>query len=320
MFSGIDATVKEWHILLRLEDPMTTPTRLLTTVALAATLCACIHPQPRRGGAPVTTDAKNPLLEAFSTPHGVPPFEGIRPEHYVPAMEAGAAAQLAEVRAIVERKEPPTFDNTIAALDYSGEDLTRAARVFHSLLSAHTSDALDEVAKKVTPLLSAHRDRILQDAGLFARIKVVHAAREKLQLTPEQQTLVRETYVRFVRGGAELDDAGKASLKKLNEQLGLAMLQFNQNVRKEDNGSTLVLEKKEDLAGLPARLVEAAAQAAREQGKEGKWVISLHKPSLFPFLTYSQRRDLREKMFKAYIQRGHNFRWIGTLEMRCLIA
>ena len=295
---------------------MFTLTPMLITVALAATLCSCIHPQPRPGGDPVTTDAKNPLLEAFSTPHGVPPFDGIRPEHFVPAMEAGAAAHLAEVQAIVAHKEAPTFDNTIAALDYSGEDLTRAARVFHSLLSAHTNDAIDEVAKKVTPLLSGHRDRVLQDAGLFARIKKIYEARAKLDLSTEQRTLLQETYVRFVRGGAKLDDAGKAELKKLNEKLGLAMLQFNQSVRKEDNASALVLERKEDLDGLPARVVEAAAQAATEQGKESKWVISLHKPSLFPFLTYSKRRDLRERMFKAYIQRGANG---GAHDNRALI-
>jgi len=285
---------------------MLTHNHTLTVVALAATLCSCAHPQPRRGGAPVTrsTPAANPLLEAFSTPHGVPPFAAIRPEHFVPAIKAGAAAQLAEVRAVVEDRAAPSFDNTIAALDYSGEDLIRSSRVFHSLLSAHTNDTLDEVAKQVTPLLSAHRDRILQDAGLFARIKKVYQAREGLELTPEQKTLLRETYVGFVRGGAELDAAGKTALKKINSELALAMLQFNQNVRKEDNASALVLERKADLDGLPARVVEAAAQAAREQGKDGKWVITLHKPSLFPFLTYSRRRDLRERMFSAYIRRG----------------
>ena len=248
--------------------------------------------------------ADNPLLGEFQTPHGVPPFGEISVEHYLPAMEAGAAAQVAEVRAIVDDSAAPSFDNTIAALDYSGEDLCRAAQVFHSLLAAHTNDALDEVAQQVAPLMSAHSDHILQDAGLFSRIKRVYQARDSLDLSPEQRTLLCETHVHFVRGGAELDGAGQAELKQINQQLALATLQFDQNVRKEDNDSVLVLDDEAALGGLPARVVDAAAQAAQERGLAGKWAVTLHKPSLFPFLQYSRRRDLRRRMFEAYIQRG----------------
>jgi peptidyl-dipeptidase Dcp len=280
----------------------------LATAALLTAFVSCAH-TPDKQGAPVKDPApptQNPLLGDFSTPFGVPPFDAIRTEHFMPALRAGIAEQLRAVKAIVNDPAPPDFDNTVAALDYSGLGLTRTARVFRGLFSADTNDAMDKLAEQITPLLTAHRDQIMLDPGLFARLKQVHDKRASLKLTPEQRTLLEEYHVQFVRSGAELDVGAKEQLKRLNKELALAMLQFSQNVRKEDNGFALTLEQKEDLAGLPARVVEAAAKAAQERGQQGKWVFTLHKPSLLPFLQHSSRRELRERLFTAYIRRGAN--------------
>jgi len=283
------------------------PRRLITTALLAA-LVSCAHHTPNQG-APVKDSPSppaNPLLGEFSTPFSVPPFDAIRTEHFLPALQAGIDQQLRAIKTIVADPAPPDFDNTVAALDYSGLGLTRTVRIFRGLFSAHTSDVLDKVAEQVTPLLTAHHDQIMLDPGLFARLKQVHSRRDSLKLSAEQRTLLEEYYVQFKRSGAELDDEAKAELRRLNKELALAMLQFSQNVRKEDNGFALTLDNQADLEGLPARVVTAAAKAAQEQKQKGKWVFTLHKPSLLPFLQHSSRRDLRQRIFTAYIRRGAN--------------
>ena len=273
---------------------------------LPFTMASCVHTPPKKG-ATVTepTPVQNPLLSEFSTPMGVPPFDQIRTEHFLPAIQAGIAAQLERIKGIVDDPAPPDFDNTVAALDFSGEELSRCAGVFYSLLSADTNDEMDKVAEEVAPLIAAHQDRMLLDPGLFARLKQVYAAREGLSLTVEQRTLVEEIYQEFLRSGAELEAKEQERLKQINKELALSQLKFGQNVRKEDNGFSLLLDR-DDLGGLPARVAEAAAMAAKAQGKEGKWLFTLHKPSLLPFLQYSDRRDLREKMYKGFVSRGAN--------------
>ena len=248
--------------------------------------------------------AVNPFLQEWNTPFGVPPFDLIENRHYVPAFESGIKAHQQEIAAIAANPEKPSFANTIEALDRAGGQLARAQNVFYGLLSAHTDDEMNEIAKQVSPLMSTHMDNILLDELLFARLSAVHRKKNELELTVEQQTLVEEFYQDFVRGGANLDAEGKKELRSLNEKLALLTLEFGQNILKEDNRFLMVLERKEDLSGLPERVIDGAAKAAKERGQEGKWVFTLHKPSLLPFITYSNRRDLREKMFKGYVERG----------------
>jgi len=246
--------------------------------------------------------AGNPLLEKWETPFGVPPFEEIKNGHFVPAFKSGISAHQAEISAITANPDAPTFANTVEALELSGAQLSKVRHVFYGLLSARTDDELNEIAKEISPLMSAHMDNILLDEKLFARIRAVHEKGEKLPA--ERKTLLDEFYQDFVRGGANLSPDQKQELRTLNEKISLLNLQFGQNILEEDNRFQMVLEKKEDLSGLPDRVIEGAAKAAKERGLEGKWVFTLHKPSLLPFITYSDRRDLREKMFKGYVERG----------------
>jgi peptidyl-dipeptidase Dcp len=251
-------------------------------------------------------EAPNPFFEEWTTPFGVPPFDKIQNAHYLPAVERGIAEHQAEVDAIVGSKDAPNFTNTIEALERAGELLDKTSHVFFSLLSARTDDELNELAKTVSPKLSKHFDNILLNAALFARVKVVYDSKEELKLTVEEQALLEETWQDFVRGGANLDEEQKGELRAINQKLSVLTLEFGQNILEEDNGFQVVLEKQEDLDGLPARVIDGGAKAAKERGLEGKWVFTLHKPSLFPFITYSTRRDLREKMYRGYIERGAN--------------
>ncbi|MBN1895756.1 M3 family metallopeptidase [bacterium] len=248
----------------------------------------------------------NPFSREFDTPFGTPPFDRIREAHFLPAFQAGIEDEKREIEAIATHPETPTFANTLEALDRTGESLSRVRDVFFNLYSAMTNDRMDEIAKQVSPMLSKHRDDILLDERLFRRVKAVYEEREKLNLQPEQAMLLEKQYKDFVRGGANLDPAGKETLRKINEELSLLSLKFGENVLKEDNAFELVIEDSADLDGLPEGAVAAAAEAASERNKPGKWIFTLHKPSLIPFLQYSKRRDMREKMFKAYIMRGDN--------------
>ncbi len=248
----------------------------------------------------------NPLLEPFRTPFGVPPFDKIKEEHYLPAFKVAIEKHRKEIEAIANNPAPPTFENTIEAFDRSGQLLRRVSAIFYNLYAANTNEKMEEIAKKVTPMLSKHMDEIYMNAKLFERIKAVYLKRNQLNLTPEQKTLVEKFYNDFVRGGAALPPDKKAELKKINEQLSLLTLKFGQNVLAEEKAFALVIDKKEDLEGLPENVIAAAAEEAKKRGLKGKWVFTLDKPSMIPFLQYSARRELREKIFKAYINRGNN--------------
>jgi peptidyl-dipeptidase Dcp len=257
----------------------------------------------------ISTYAKtddNPFFSTFDTPFGVPPFDAIQNAHYVPAFDEGMKRQRAEIDAIVNNPAPPTFGNTVEALETSGELLTTVSNVFFSLNSSRTNEEMQTIAKEVAPKLSQHQDDILLNATLFKRIQAVYEQRDKLQLNGEQKMLLEKSYRDFVRGGANLDDENKARLRKINEELSVLSLQFGENVLKETNRFEMVLESKDDLAGLPDAVVSAAAEAAEERGHAGAWVFTLHKPSMIPFLQFSERRDLREKIFEAYIHMGDN--------------
>ncbi len=261
--------------------------------------------KPVNGAKPVKAST-NPLLIEFDTPFGVPPFAQITDDHFAPAFEEAMALHRAEISAIADNTEPPVFDNTVAALDYSGRLLSRVEAMFFNKNGADTNEQIQRIAKEVAPKLSAHHDEIMMNAKLFSRVKVVHEARDTLGLNGEQRRLLEETYREFVRGGAELDEKAKARLTAINKRLALLQLQFGDNLLAENNTFKLVIEKKEELAGLPKSSIAAAAKAAKEAGHDGKWVFTLHKPSWIPFLQFSERRDYRERMFTGYVERGNN--------------
>ncbi len=248
----------------------------------------------------------NPLLQKFDTPFGVPPFDKIKPEHFLPAFKEGMKIQNEEIDAIVNNTEPPTFENTVAALDYSGELLNQVSNIFYNIRSANTNDDLQRIAKELVPLTTEHRSNINMNARLFARISEVYNEKESLDLNQEQSMLLKKTYKRFVRGGAKLNDGDKKRLKEIDKQLNMLTLQFGENVLKETNNFKLVIDNEADLAGLPESVITAASEAAAEANLPGKWVFTLNKPSWIPFLQYADKRELREKLYKAVYHVANN--------------
>jgi len=248
----------------------------------------------------------NPLLTKFDTPFEVPPFDKIKNEHYMPAFIEAMKVQKEEIDAIVNNTEEATFENTIVEIDNSGELLTTVRSIFYALKSADTNDSLNQIAKDVSPLLSKHSDDIALNEKLFERVKSVYDNKEKFNLSTEQIMLLKKMYDGFVRGGANLAEDKKERFREINEKLSMLSLQFGEHLLNENNGFSIIIENEEDLSGLPNSVKQAAAETAKEKGQEGKWIFTLQKSSLFPFITYSDKRDLREKLFKAYINRGNN--------------
>ena len=253
-----------------------------------------------------TCQKENPFFSEYNTPFQVPPFEQIELTHYKPAFVAGMEEQAQEVEAIVTNADAPTFENTIVALDQSGKLLRKVSSVFYGLNSADTNDEMQALSRELSPLLSKHHDDISLNPQLFARVKAVYEQKETLGLTKEQTKLLEETYKGFVRGGANLSDAEQATLRELNSQIALLQLTFGQNMLKETNDFQLIVENKEDLAGLPENLIANAAEVATDAGMEGKWIFTLHNPSVMPFLQYADNRELRKQIFNGYINRGNN--------------
>ena len=248
----------------------------------------------------------NPLLITFNTPFGVPPFEQIKPHHYLPAFETGMQEHLKEVDAVINNPEEPTFENTIVALDKSGEVLARVSRIFFSLAEANTNDSLQKIQVEISPKLSAHYDAINLNPKLFARIRTVYENQKKFGLDATQTYILENLYKGFVRNGANLSPEKQEELKKLNSDLSVLCVQFDQNVMAETNGFKLVIDRKEDLAGLPEGAVAGAAEAAKAAGMEGKWVFTPTRPSMTPFLQYAENRELRKKLYDGYLNRGKN--------------
>ena len=253
----------------------------------------------------VKQPSENPLTAEWNTPYGIPPFDEIRDEHYAPALKYAMEQHLAEIDAIVACKDDPTFDNVMLAYDRSGELLSRVSLTFEMICAAEKNDFLTEVEEEMMPLLAAHYDQILMNDALFAKIKTLHDKRGTLGLDAEQLRLLEKTYNNFVRAGALLSPELKEQLKAINAELSLTAVKFGSNLLAETNDFELVLSHNE-LDGLPAGVRDAAAEKAKQSGREGKWVFTLHKPSLIPFLTYSTRRELREQIYKAYLNRGNN--------------
>jgi peptidyl-dipeptidase Dcp len=250
--------------------------------------------------------SENPFFSEYSTPFQVPPFDQIMNEHFKSALEEGMARQKAEIEEIASNPEDPTFENTLEALDRSGELLTRVQYVFENLQSANTNSELQSIAEQMAPVISGHDDDIRLNPELFSRIKAVYNQRDELDLSTEQMALLERKYKDFVRGGAELNDEDQSRLREINEKLSVLSLQFGNNVLAETNEYKMFIESEEDLAGLPENVITGAAEAAREAGQEGKWLFTTHRPSMYPFLQYAENRSLREQLHKAYCQRGDN--------------
>lgn len=247
------------------------------------------------------------LTQYFNTKHNTAPFSQIKIEDYIPAFQEGIALSKAEIDAIVNNPEAPTFENTVVAMDFSGDILDRLSSVFFNLNSAETNDEMQKIAQEVSPLLSEFGNDITLNAALFAKIKTVYDQKEQLNLNPEQTTLLDKKYKSFSRNGANLPEDKKGKLREIDKELSKLKLQFEENILAETNAFELHLTDEKDLSGLPEGTIEAARLVAKNQEKEG-WIFTLDHPSYLPFLTYADNRELRKKMAIAFGARGfqHN--------------
>ena len=246
----------------------------------------------------------NPLLKEFKNEYGIPPFELIKEEHYIPAFDKAIEEHAKEIKLIIDNKETPTFENTINALENSGELLSKVSRVFYNLLSAHSNDNLNKIASEISPKLSRHNDSISLNQDLFIKIKKVHE--DKDPLNDEQQRLVQIIFDNFKLRGSLLDDGNREVLKSMNEKLSSLSLKFNQNTLKETNNFQLIISDPNELDGLPEDLIELGKKQAEAEQIKNCWLFKASRENLYPFLTFSNNRSLREKIYKGYISRGKN--------------
>jgi peptidyl-dipeptidase Dcp len=251
-------------------------------------------------------DTNNPFFREWQTPFQTPPFNEIKHVHFLPAFEEGIKLQNKEFETIVNNPDKPDFENTITQLEKSGQLLTKVNKVFSSLNGTDTDDEMQTIAENATSMLSKHIDDFYLNEKLFERIKFLYDERKNLNLTTEQSRVLENYYIDFVRGGANLDEEGKEQLRKINDELSQLVLKFGDNVRKENNKFELVVDNEKDLAGLPDASIQAAKEKAEAKGYKGKWLFTIDKPTLIPFLQFSEKRELREKMYKAYMNRGNN--------------
>ena len=271
---------------------------LIFAAAMSCMVCACGQQ---------AADTSNPFLSEFETPYGTPDFDRIKVEHYEPAFLKGIKQQNEEIKAIVENPDEPTFENTIVALDNSGEILARVSGVFFALTEADTNDEMMALEAKIAPMLSEHSDNIFLNQELYKRVAAVHAQEEagKIQLTTEQHYLLDKYYKEFIRSGAGLDAQKQERLREINKQLSTLTIEFGNHVLADNNDYLLVVDKKEDLAGLPDAVIAGAAQEAKAHGKDGKWVFTLQESSRTPLLQYAQNRELRKNIYQAYTSLGN---------------
>ena len=265
---------------------------LAAAVALAA--CGCGPDKP-----------ENPLLGNFDTPHGIAPFPSITIGNYREGMMLGMEEQKAEVEAITNNSEAPTFENTIAALDQCGKLLRKVRGTFSPLSSSNSTEEMRALQKEMSPLFSSHNDDIYLNDKLFARVKAVYDSRESLTLTPEQGKILENIYKRFVNSGANLGEEEKNKLREINKELSMLQLTFSQNLLHETNNTFVTANSIEELKGLPQANIDAAAKMAADNGQPGKWMFNMQRPSCNPVLQYCENRELREKVYKAYYNRGN---------------
>jgi peptidyl-dipeptidase Dcp len=248
----------------------------------------------------------NPFFNKYETPFEVPPFDQIKIAHFMPAYLRGFEEHNKEIDAIVNNSRKPTFVNTIKAMEYSGELLDKVSGAFGILNGANINDSVQALSKELSPLLTKHRDDINLNEKLFLRVKTVYANKDKFNLSDEEKKLLEDTYKGFVRNGAALSPEDKEKLRTINKELSMLSVRFGENVLAETNNFKLVIDKKEDLSGLPEGVVAQAATMAKSLKMEGKWVFTLQVPSMYPFLQYSNKRDLRQKLFTGYFMKGDN--------------
>jgi peptidyl-dipeptidase Dcp len=252
----------------------------------------------------------NPLLQRSTLPNFAPAFDKITDAHYMPAVEESITEAKAEIEKIKNNPAAPDFENTLGAMEGASETLGDVTTIFYNQLSVMGGDALHELAEKIGPVTSNFSSDVILDEKLFARVKAVFDKMESLNLTPEQKTLLKETYKDFVRGGALLDTDKKKRLRAINERLSVLSPSYMNNVTKSSDAFEMVLTDKTDLAGLPESAIEAAAHAADEKGKKGQWLFTLDMPSYIAFIQYADKRELREKIWRAYASRA----WKGDFD------
>ena len=270
----------------------------MTALCAAAALTSC---------GTSTDNTANPFFAEWDTPFGVPPFDQIKVSDYVPAFTEGMAREKAEIDAIVNNPDAPTFENTILAYDNSGEFLNRVSSVFGCVTGTDMTPELEQIQGEMSPVLTRHGSDISLNPKLFARVKAVYEGRDSLCADSLQRRLTEKMYKNFVRSGAELSADDQAKLRQVDEQLSMLSIRFGRNLRGDNGEFVLVIENQDDLKGLPQSVVDAAAQEAEHRGQKGKWAFTLDKPSMIPFLQYAENRDLREKLYKGYLTRcDHN--------------
>jgi peptidyl-dipeptidase Dcp len=252
----------------------------------------------------VKLNEPNPFFMEWDGPFNTPPFDQFKPEHYKPAFIEAMKVHKKEISAIINSKEAPTFKNTLEAMEKSGEFLQRVSNVFDHMEGTQNSPEIQKISEEISPLISAHYDDISLDEKLFARVKSVYNQRE--HLNPEEKRLVEKYYTDFIRGGAGLKDKDKEEFRKINEELSLLSLKFSQNVLAETNSFELIVDDPAELKGLPESALTAAKEAAKKKGYENKYLFTLHAPSYRPIIQYVDNRNIREKMFRAYLNRGNN--------------
>ncbi len=280
-----------------------------------------LAPATSQGGASLTHSetmamADNPFHAPSTLPYRLPPFDKIKDADYVPAFEAGMREQRAEVAAIAHNSKPADFDNTIVALERTGQLLERVNTVFSNLNASNTNPEMDRIDTEMTPRLTAHEDAILLDSALFARVDAIYRRRASLGLDPESLQLLERYHVMFVRAGAKLSEADKTRLRELNEQISSLMTQFRQNVLKASKDGAVVVDEVADLDGLSAEQIGAAQRAAAARNLTGKWLITLQNTTNQPALARLKNRSLREKIYKASIERSNG----GTDDNNVVIA
>jgi peptidyl-dipeptidase Dcp len=249
---------------------------------------------------------QNPFFEKYNTPYNVPAFDKIKVEHFKPAFLEGIKQQEKEIDAIASNTQKATFENTILAMENSGKLLSEVSTVFFNLSSANTNAEIQKIAQEVSPLLAAHSDNINLNEKLFQKVNSLWQSKNQLNLGTEEAKLLENAYKRFARNGAKLDENAKNRLRQINAELSLLSVNFGQNILVDTNGFEMLIDKKDDLIGLPESIVQAAAETAKSKGHDGKWLFTIHNSSVMPFLQYSANRALREKMYKAYKNRGNN--------------
>ena len=266
----------------------------ILAAAVAVVACSC-----------GSQKSDNPLFNEFTAPHGIAPFSEITIDHYREGMLRGMEEQKAEIEAIINNPEAPTFENTIVAMDQSGKLLSKVRGTFSPLSSSNSNDEIRALQKEMSPISSAHSDDINLNPKLFARVKAVYDQKDNLKLTAEEAKVLENTYKRFVNSGAELSEADKAKLRELNQELSMLQLTFSQNLQHETNNTFVVANSLEELKGLPQANIDAAAKMAADNGQAGKWMFNMQRPSCNPVLQYCENRELREKVYKAYYNRGN---------------